>query len=68
MLAGALGALVAQAGSADDLAALAATAAWLHGRAARIAAHADAGTGRPIVALDVAHALPEAVGQAIASV
>ena len=31
--------------AARDLAALAATAAWLHGRAARIAAHADAGPG-----------------------
>ena len=65
VLAGALGALVAQAGAEADLAAVAATAAWLHGRAARIAAHADAGAGRPIVALDVAHALPAAVGEAI---
>jgi hydroxyethylthiazole kinase-like uncharacterized protein yjeF len=68
VLAGALGALVAQSGGAHELAALAATAAWLHGRAARIAAHADEGAGRPIVALDVADALPAAVADAVAAV
>jgi NAD(P)H-hydrate repair Nnr-like enzyme with NAD(P)H-hydrate dehydratase domain len=68
VLAGALGAVIAHAGDAGDLASLAATAAWLHGRAARIAAHADAGPGRPIVALDVADALPAAVAEAIAGV
>jgi len=67
VLAGALAALVAQAGAGGDLASLAATAAWLHGRAARIAAHADAGRGRPIVALEVADALPAAVAEAIAA-
>ncbi|MGC5169335.1 ADP-dependent NAD(P)H-hydrate dehydratase [Micromonospora sp. DT81.3] len=68
VLAGVLGALVAQAGARGELAVLAATAAWLHGRAARIAARADAGPGRPIVALDVADALPAAIAEAIAGV
>ena len=54
-----------------DLRALAATGALLHGVAGRIAAGlaplapadsaGDAAQGRPITALDVAHALPEAV-------
>lgn len=75
----------------DSLAALAATGAWLHGVAGRIAAGlvpvpasgrvagaaahraaaegvaaADAASGRPITALDVAHALPAAVASALA--
>lgn len=75
----------------DTLGALAATGAWLHGVAGRIAAglvpvpasesvagtathHAaadgvagdDAASGRPITALDVAHALPAAVASALA--
>lgn len=63
VLAGALGALIA-ARPDGDLAELAATAAWLHGTAARIAAGVllePAGGGHPIVALDVAEALPAAV-------
>ncbi|MEN2737997.1 ADP/ATP-dependent (S)-NAD(P)H-hydrate dehydratase [Microbacterium sp. X-17] len=63
VLAGVLGALVAAhqdaaAGDAEALAALAATGAWLHGQAARLAV---AASGGPIVALDVAEALPRAV-------
>ena len=77
-LGGILGSLVA-ARAADgaldpeDLAAIAATAAWVHGAAARVAAGqaepADLGedaqprgAGRPIVALDVAHAVPVVIG------
>lgn len=63
VLAGVLGALIA-ARPDGDLAEIAATAAWLHGTAARFAAGvlpAPAGVGRPIVALDVAEALPAAV-------
>lgn len=67
VLAGALGALVAGAADGHALAPLAATAAWLHGRAARIAADADAGPGHPIVALDVARALPHAIREALAA-
>lgn len=70
VLAGALGALVAAA-SADrpagvqleQLGPLAATGALLHGRAGRIA---GARTGGPIAALDVAEALPQAVGELLA--
>ena len=64
VLAGVIGALVAAdraAGTVTALAELAAAAAWLHGVAGRIAAHAGAGSeGHPIVALDVAAALPAA--------
>lgn len=71
VLAGVLGALVAGAvargrvADADDLGPLAATAAWLHGRAARLAA-ASVGGG-PITALDVAEALPRAVAEVLAA-
>ncbi|MDQ4212299.1 ADP/ATP-dependent (S)-NAD(P)H-hydrate dehydratase [Microbacterium capsulatum] len=69
VLGGVIGALVAAdraAAGSTPLAELAATAAWLHGRAGR---HASAGSrppGHPIVALDVAEALPPAVAAAIA--
>ncbi len=79
VLAGVIGALVAGATArgvppdAAALAALAASGAWLHGRAGAIAA-ADAaagsgsapGGGGPITALDVAEALPRAVAEALA--
>jgi NAD(P)H-hydrate repair Nnr-like enzyme with NAD(P)H-hydrate dehydratase domain len=51
----------------------AATAAWLHGRAAQIASARNAGAATtlsanaPIVAMDVAEALPQAVADALAS-
>lgn len=76
VLGGVLGALVAAATvrgvpTHDGLCALAATAALLHAVAGRIAAglpprlaagaESDAAQGRPITALDVAHALPWAV-------
>lgn len=61
VLAGVLGALFA---SRPDAAAaeIASAAAWLHGYAAQLAAGALTAPGRPIVALDVAEALPAAVG------
>ncbi|MGM7678135.1 ADP-dependent NAD(P)H-hydrate dehydratase [Microbacterium sp. A94] len=62
VLAGALGALLASKPAAP-IAELAAAGAWLHGYAARIASGAlDGQTGHPIVALDVAEALPVAIG------
>ncbi|WP_308493335.1 ADP-dependent NAD(P)H-hydrate dehydratase [Microbacterium terrisoli] len=80
VLAGVLGALVAgaqaqreRAGAGDGLDAealgpIAATAAWLHGGAGMVAAHrAGAGRPGPIVALDVADALPRAVAEALAA-
>ncbi|MGF6821509.1 hydroxyethylthiazole kinase-like uncharacterized protein yjeF [Microbacterium sp. ZKA21] len=61
VLGGMLGALVA-ANPDAALAETAAAGAWLHGHAARFAAGmADGGRGRPIVALDVAEALPHAI-------
>jgi hydroxyethylthiazole kinase-like uncharacterized protein yjeF len=61
VLAGALGALLAANPDAAP-AEVAASAAWLHGRAAAIAAGCEnGGAGHPIVALDVADALPYAV-------
>ena len=72
VLAGAIGALVAAAGSdgvvtdAASLAALAASGAWLHGRAGAIASAAYGSSGGPITALDVAEALPRAVGEVLA--
>ncbi|GAA1985487.1 ADP/ATP-dependent (S)-NAD(P)H-hydrate dehydratase [Microbacterium pumilum] len=74
VLAGALGAVVAAAearreaqGEAHGLGALAATAVWLHGRAATLAAGGLGAAGGPITALDVADALPLAVAEAIAA-
>lgn len=66
VLGGVLGAVVAGATAAgrsspDDLAACAATAAWLHGRAGTAASLAHGGGGGPITALDVADALPGVV-------
>jgi hydroxyethylthiazole kinase-like uncharacterized protein yjeF len=81
VLAGIIGALVAgamahdQTADAASLAALAASGAWLHGRAGAIAA-AGAGTttggptssgGGPITALDVAEALPRVVAETLAA-
>ncbi|MBW9119378.1 NAD(P)H-hydrate dehydratase [Microbacterium trichothecenolyticum] len=81
VLAGIIGALVAgavaQNGHTDavSLAALAASGAWLHGRAAAIAAQGASIAGAPssppfgdgpITALDVADALPQAVAETLA--
>lgn len=69
VLAGAIGAVVAgvaPGATADDLAAHAASAVWLHGRAGSLAS-ADLGPGGgPITAVDVAAALPRAVAEALA--
>lgn len=63
VLAGILGALVA-ANPDAPLAETAASAAWLHGEAARIASGTDrGGVGHPIVALDVAASLPSAIAR-----
>ncbi|GAT72721.1 ADP-dependent NAD(P)H-hydrate dehydratase [Microbacterium hydrocarbonoxydans] len=63
VLAGILGALVA-ANPDAPLAEVAASGAWLHGSAARLAAGAvDGAPGHPIVALDVAEALPHAIAE-----
>jgi hydroxyethylthiazole kinase-like uncharacterized protein yjeF len=67
VLAGAIGAVVAGAGSTEPLGPLAATGAWLHGRAASLAAADLGAAGGPITALDVAAALPRAVAEAIAA-
>ncbi|WP_029149589.1 ADP-dependent NAD(P)H-hydrate dehydratase [Microbacterium indicum] len=63
VLAGVIGSVLATAAArnrdgldVEELGPIAATGAWLHGTAGRIAA----GPGRPITALDVAHALPDA--------
>ena len=70
VLAGVIGALVASdraGGRSTPLPELAATAAWLHGHAGRIAAAVAGGSvGRPLVALDVAEALPAAFAHALA--
>lgn len=61
VLAGVIGALVA-ANPGGALAEAAAAAAWLHAYAARLAAGTVGGApGHPIVALDVAEALPRAI-------
>lgn len=63
VLAGILGALLA-ANPGSPLAETAASGVWLHGRAGRLAAGASDGTpGHPIVALDVAEALPRAIAE-----
>lgn len=69
VLAGVVGAIIAaaQATSADDLAPLVATGAWLHGHAGTQAAAAHGPMGGPITALDVADALPPVVGRIITS-
>lgn len=66
VLAGVLGAVLAANPSAD-LAEVAAAGAWLHGHAGRIAAGVvQGGAGHPIVALDVAEALPRAIADVLA--
>jgi len=70
VLGGVLGALVAgrshaAATDAEALAAVAATGAWLHGTAARIASADAGGAGGPVTALDVAEALPRAVASLV---
>lgn len=68
VLGGVLGTLLA-ANPGASLAEIAATGAWLHGHAGRIAAGigADGGVhGHPIVALDVAQALPRAIADVLA--
>lgn len=61
VLAGLLGALLA--GNSADLGAAAASAAWLHGRAAVHAARGYGRAGAPIVAMEVAAAIPVAIGE-----
>lgn len=66
VLAGVIGALIA-ANPHRPLAEVAASASWLHGRAAALAAGAgDGAVGHPIVALDVAEALPAAIAELLA--
>lgn len=66
VLGGVLGALLA-ANPDADIADIAAAGAWLHGRAARRAAGVDDGRpGHPVVALDVAHALPGVIAELLA--
>jgi NAD(P)H-hydrate repair Nnr-like enzyme with NAD(P)H-hydrate dehydratase domain len=67
VLGGVLGAVVAGAAATDaeDLGPLAATAAWLHARAAAAASAALGPVGGPITALDVAAALPATVAHVV---
>ena len=66
VLAGVLGALLAAAPDRPH-AETAAAGAWLHGYAAALASDAvDGAVGHPIVALDVAEALPRAIGDLLA--
>ena len=66
VLAGVLGAVTA-ANPGASLAEVAATGAWLHGHAARIAAGVvGGGPGHPIVAMDVAEAIPLAIADVLA--
>ena len=67
VLAGAIGAVLAGAGAGADLAAVASTGVWLHGRAGSLAAEGLGAQGGPITALDVAAALPRAVGEALSA-
>lgn len=73
VLAGAIGAVAAGEGArgpveTDRLARIAATGAWLHGHAGRLAAGAaDGAAGHPITALDVAAHLPRAYADALAA-
>jgi NAD(P)H-hydrate repair Nnr-like enzyme with NAD(P)H-hydrate dehydratase domain len=61
VLAGVIGALLAAAPD-ESIAEVAASGAWLHGHAAMFASGSVAGApGHPIVALDVAEALPAAI-------
>lgn len=68
VLGGVLGTLLA-ANPDAPIAEAAASGAWLHGHAARIASATDgdgAGLGHPILALDVAEALPRAIADLLA--
>lgn len=66
VLAGVLGAVLA-ANPEVAVAEAAAAGVWLHGHAARIAAGVrDGGSGHPIVAMDVAEALPSAIADVLA--
>jgi hydroxyethylthiazole kinase-like uncharacterized protein yjeF len=71
VLAGAIGAIAASAAAAgpvdhETLGRVAATGAWLHGQAGRLAAGATEGrAGHPITALDVAEHLPAAYAAVI---
>jgi NAD(P)H-hydrate repair Nnr-like enzyme with NAD(P)H-hydrate dehydratase domain len=66
VLGGVLGTLLA-ANPGRPPAEIASAATWLHGRAAAIASGSDDGAvGHPIVALDVADALPLAIAELIA--
>lgn len=66
VLAGVLGAVIA-ANPEAPIAEAAAAGAWLHGHAARIAADVlDGAPGHPIVAMDVAEALPHAIADVLA--
>lgn len=66
VLAGVLGAVLA-ANHGEPIGEVAAAGAWLHGHAARIAAGVrEGGAGHPIVAMDVAEALPHAVADVLA--
>ena len=66
VLAGVLGAMIA-ANPGAPLVEVAAAGAWLHGHAARIAAGVLGGApGHPIVAMDVAEALPHAIADVLA--
>jgi hydroxyethylthiazole kinase-like uncharacterized protein yjeF len=70
VLGGVIGALAAAAAArpgqdALDLGAIAATGAWLHGRAATLAAAGIGPGGGPLTALDVAESLPHAVAEVL---
>ncbi|WP_396657268.1 NAD(P)H-hydrate dehydratase [Microbacterium oxydans] len=66
VLAGLLGAVLA-ANQGRPIAEVAAAGAWIHGQAGRVAAGmSDGGTGHPIVAMDVAAALPQAIADVLA--
>ncbi|AZS40960.1 MULTISPECIES: NAD(P)H-hydrate dehydratase [Microbacterium] len=66
VLAGVLGAVLA-ANQGRPIAEVAAAGAWIHGHAGRVAAGmSDGGTGHPIVAMDVAAALPQAIADVLA--
>ncbi|KTR77808.1 hypothetical protein NS234_06600 [Microbacterium oxydans] len=66
VLAGVLGAVLA-ANQGSPIAEVAAAGAWIHGHAGRVAAGmSDGGTGHPIVAMDVAAALPQAIADVLA--
>ncbi|MFE7195864.1 NAD(P)H-hydrate dehydratase [Microbacterium oxydans] len=66
VLAGVLGAVLA-ANQGTPIAEVAAAGAWIHGHAGRVAAGmSDGGTGHPIVAMDVAAALPQAIADVLA--